>query len=364
MKLGVIYTKFYPLSSSASVHGYHLFKNLREEGVELHTIGIGQNTLTIDHPKNIRGLISFIRSIDVIYIRINPWLWNDWFTLVKLLSFGRVKVVWEINAPVEEVFAAYQQGVPARIKRWFNRQQFKRKLLARFCDGSISVSRILENYSKQVLKIQNAISIPNAADPTLFKRKELTPQNPLYNIVKNKFVISWAGNGAIGWQGTNMLVELAKYYAEKDTDIFFLVMSNRSTYNQAILPNLLSLAEISHDKLPEFLQASHVGFCLYNSYDWCKYGFYGSSLKQFDYLSMELLVLANDMGQLSEIITDGESGFLVENDLHQLIQKIDYCKREYAQLGHIRSNARKLITEHYNWKKVAETTADFIQKLV
>ncbi|MBL7768519.1 MAG: glycosyltransferase [Flavipsychrobacter sp.] len=361
MKIGIVYTKFYPLSSSASVHGFNLFQALKQEGVELHSIGIGSNSITVDHPKSIKGILQFIRSIDVVYIRINPWLWNDWFTLLKLFSFGRIKVIWELNAPVEEVLAAYKNTPPPKIRRWMRWQNFKRKCLASLCDGCISVSSVLENYSREVLKIINTVTIPNGSDPQLFCRKAPAPANPLTDIVKGKFVVSWAGNGAIGWQGTNLLAELAEYYAKADPDIFFLVFSNRSFYNQKYLPNLLSLGEINYDKLPELLQLSHVGFCLYNEYDWCKYGFYNSSLKMFDYLSLELIVIASDMGQLAEIIKDGENGFLVRNTLEELIEKINYSKAQYDQLEQLRKNARHLIVDEYNWQQVGRKTKEFIQ---
>lgn len=363
MRIGIVYTKFYPLSSSASVHGYHLFQSLKAQSVELHSIGLGPNSITIDHPKSIKGFIQFIRSIDVIYIRINPWLWNDWFTLLKLISFGRIKVIWELNAPVEERLVDYQQAVPKKVSRWIRFQHRKRKWLAKFCDGCIGVSSTLEKYAQTALSIKNTTTIPNAADPETFRRKEPHTNNPLREIVKDKFVVSWAGNGAIAWQGTNMLMKLAAHYAERDPDLLFLVFSNRSVYNQEYLPNVLSMGEVSHDRLPELLQLSHVGLCLYNSYDWCKYGFYGSSLKLFDYLSLELIVLANKMGQLAEIVEDGRTGFLVNNNLEELIEKIDYCKNNYEKLQELRTNARQLIVEEYNWVNVGRKTKAFIEQV-
>ncbi len=364
MKIGIIYTRFYPLSSSASVHGYYLFRALKEQSAELHSFGIGPNSITTDHPRSIKGLIQFIRAIDVVYIRVNPWLWNDWFSLLKFLSFGRIKVIWELNAPIEEVLVAYPQTVPPKIKRWISFQNLKRKWLAKLCDGCVAVSSTLGNYARNELNIKHVSVIPNAADPLNFQRKQASPDNPLSTIVKNKFVVSWAGNGAITWQGTNMMMQLAAHFAKTDPDILFLVFSNRSVYNQHLLPNVLSLGEVSHDKLPEFLQLSHVGLCLYNNYDWCKYGFYGSSLKLFDYLSLELIVLANNMGQLAELIKDGLNGFIVENKLEELIQKIEYCKTNYNQLTDLRKNARQLILDEYNWQAVGKKTLDFIHQAI
>lgn len=81
----------------------------------------------------------------------------------------------------------------------------------------------------------------------------------------------------------------------------------------------------------------------------------------FDYLSLELIVIASDMGQLAEIIKDGENGFLVRNTLEELIEKINYSKAQYDQLEQLRKNARHLIVDEYNWQQVGRKTKEFIQ---
>lgn len=359
MKVGIIYTKFFPLGSSASVHGYYLFKNLKDNGVILHSYGLGKNDLTIDYPKGFIGLIKFIFSIDVIYIRINPWLWNDWFTLVSLFTFGKVKVFWEVNAPIEEVLISYPNGFSWKMSLWYKFQQRKRRLLAKLVSGAITVSDILKDYVEKDLSIKNVISIPNGSDPDLFRRN-YSVENSL-DLFPGKFKVVWAGNSLIKWQGTNLILEAAEKMKSIDPEVLFILFGNKSMYDQKLLSNVLSFGEVRYDVLPSFLSKSDVGLCLYNSYDWCRYGFYNSPLKLFDYLSSGLIVIGSNMGQISQIVEDGVNGFLFDgepDDLVELILKIKSMKEEI--LEPIRANARKVILDEHSWQNVALKTLQFI----
>lgn len=364
MRIGIIYTKIFPLSSSASVHGYYLFAGLKELGHEIHSFGIGANPITIDHGKSVKGLLSFIRNIDVLYIRINPWLWNDWFSLIKILTFGRVKVFWEINAPVEEVLVAYKKQVPGKIKSWIRKQNFKRKTLSHLCDGVVSVSSKLFEYIQEKGYSKNQIYLSNASDPELFRKRADSKENPLHEICKGKFVVTWAGNNALSWQGTNLIIEVAERMQIENPDVVFVTFGSRSLYNDKILPNLYSFNEVRHDILPEFLSYAHVGLCLYNDYDWCPYGFYGSPLKLFDYMSMELVVISSGMGQINEIVQEKKNGFLTNNAVDEIIDLIKYSKDNFENLYSLRKQARQDILDQYNWKLVASQTAEFLKKKI
>lgn len=363
MKVGVIYTKFYPLGSSASAHGYYLFSNLKNMGHELHTLGMGPNEITTDHPKSIKGLWQFFRSIEVIYIRINPWLWNDWFSLLKLLSFGRIRVIWEVNAPVEEVLGGWGENAPAGVLKWIRRQNFKRKLLSRFCDGTISVSTALQQYCEKQLLAGKNTTIPNGSAYRFFKRSPLAglKSYPLQEICKDKFVVVWAGNNAFAWQGTNIMMDVAARMAEEDKDVVFITFSNLSVYNDRVLPNVYSFGEVRSNLLPGFLSFAHVGLCLYKDYSWSPIGFYNSPLKLYDYLSMELIVIGTKMGQIADVLEDGRTGFFTSNDVDDVISKIRHARDAYPSLEPMRAAARQLVVEKYNWENVAGETGKFIE---
>lgn len=363
MRIGIIYTKFYPLTSSASAHGYYVFSHLKKRGYELHTLGMGDNLLSVDHSRNIKGVFSFLKSIDVLYIRVTHWKWYEWATLLKLLSFGRIKVIWEINAPIEEALAD-QQGKPdIKLLTWIKRKNRNRRMLSRFCDGTISVSRILQQYCEKNLLVKKHTYFPNGAEHEVMRREKTADTHPMKDLVADRFVVAWAGVSGSSWQGTNKILEVAERMQQSDPDILFVTFGSHSVYNSKILSNVISFAEIRNDLLPSFLSHAHVGLCIYNDYNWSPIGFYGSSLKLFDYMAMELVVIASNMGQIADIIKDGENGLLTDGSIEDIIRKIRYSKENYASLSNMRGNARRLVETTYNWEKVAEKTADFIEKI-
>ena len=364
MKIGVIYTRFYPLSSSASAHGYYLFSHLKKMGHELHTLGMGDNMLSTDHSRNLKGIFSFLKSIDVLYIRVTHWKWYEWATLFKLLSFGRIKVIWEINAPVEEVLADRKMQPDHKLLTWIKRKNRNRRMLSRLCDGTISVSKILQQHCEKNLLVKKHTYFPNGAAHKVMLRAKTLDMHPMKDLVADRFVVAWAGVSNSSWQGTNKILEVAERMQYSDPDIVFVTFGSHSVYNNKILSNVISFAEIRNDLLPSFLSYAHVGLCIYNNYNWSPIGFYGSSLKLFDYMAMELVVIASDMGQISEIIKDGENGLLTDGSVEDIVEKIRYSKAHYTSLTNMRSNARKLIEETYNWENVARKTAEFIEKVV
>lgn len=332
-------------------------------GHELHTLGMGENPVTKDHPKSFAGLLAFKRSIDVLYIRIYPWWKRDWLTLLKWLSFRKISVIWEMNAPVEEVLSHHRHTVPPRVSKWIEKELKKLRFLARFADGAVTVSETMKRYCIETIGIPNTISIANGSDPFVIKRQVISNEHPMNALCKGKFVVAWAGKNRFPWEGTGLLLEVAQRMQKSDPDVLFITFSDVSLYNTSTPANLYSFAEIRNDLLPSFLSHAHVGLCIYNDYNWSPIGFYGSSLKLFDYMAMELVVIASDMGQIAEIIKDGENGLLTDGSIEDIIRKIKYSKEHYVSLTNMRGNARRLVETTYNWEKVAEKTADFMEKI-
>lgn len=360
MKIGFIYTKFLPLGSSASVHGYQVAKHLKEQGHELYTLGLGANELTTDFPKSISGILKFIRTIDVVYIRINPWLYNDWFSLLKLISFGKIKVIWELNAPVEEVLASYQGSeLPRKVKAWIRKQNKKRRFFARFCDGAVSVSKIMDQYASEELEIRQHCAVSNGSDTELFSSASSQSDHILHDTLKDKFVVIWAGNALVPWQGIGMIRQLATEFSSQE-DVVFVTVSNQAVYVDSVAENIICLSEVKYTQLPELLSLADVALCVYENYNWSPYGFYGSPLKLYDYMSMGLPVIASSMGQITDVVIDGENGFLTDNDLSEMGKVIQSLKDNALDGKKVGEAARQTVIDKHQWAAKVKTISDFI----
>jgi glycosyltransferase involved in cell wall biosynthesis len=355
VKIGFFYVPYYPLSAGRSVHGFKLVQALKKRGHQvLSCLGDG-NPDCIQYERTKWGAIKLAREADVLYIRIagRPlYSFLEKSTLLKLVRPFALPVVWEVNAPVEELKASF----PAGIERdaLIHSENRKRRRLARLVDAGIGVSEVLQKYIQDFLGIKKSFYVPNGSDPSLFEPDNLRETSLIH--LKDKFKVWWAGNAENPWQGIDLILEIAKKMQHIDPNIIFIVITGNSIWKFPVLKNVLVLRQIPYADLPHYLAEADLCLCLYKKYDWLKYGFYGSSLKLFDYMAAGKPTVASDMGQISTIIKNGKNGLLVNSDTQTIIDTILKLKENQEERKILGNNARKDVINFYNWDRVAEQT--------
>jgi glycosyltransferase involved in cell wall biosynthesis len=351
LKIGIFYPPYYPLGTGASVHGYHLVKGLKKRGHQILSCLGDKNPDCINFDRTKAGAIKMARQADVLYIRINTFSFLKKATLLKLVRPFSLPVVWEVNSPTEELLASFPEG--NKRDKIVQAENLKRKSLAKFVSAGIGVSETLKAYIRDFLGIKKAYSIPNGSDPDHFS-PDKTVQTPLIHL-ENKFKLIWTGN-ANPWQGIELIIEIARKMERTHPDIIFIVITHDSKWTFPVLKNLLVLRGISYTDIPSYIAASDACLCLYHEYNWLKYGFYGSSLKLFDYMASRKPVIASDMGQISTIINDGVNGLLVDSNIDYIVSKIIDLKTNSQKREYLSKNAHEDIINYYNWDRVAEQT--------
>ena len=359
MKIGFFYVPYYPLNIGGSVHGYYLVKGLKKRGHQiLSCLGDG-NPDCINFDRTKWGALQLASQADVLYIRITGRPVHSFLeksTLLKLLRPFSLPVVWEINAPVEEVTASLPPG-PERdsLIRSENR---KRRTLAKLVDAGIGVSEVLKNYIHNVLHIKRTYAISNGSDPQLFNQQN--PKETALAHFKENFKIFWMGSASTPWQGIDRILEIAQKMLSIDPSIIFVIVTGDSLWKFPVLKNLLVLRHVPYLDLPHYLAAADVCLCLYKEYDWIEYGFYGSSLKLFDYMAAGKPVVASAMGQIKTVIQHGVNGLLVGNDVQTIINTIRELKQDPEKRRLLGENARKDVIRFYNWDRVAQQTEEVL----
>jgi glycosyltransferase involved in cell wall biosynthesis len=90
--------------------------------------------------------------------------------------------------------------------------------------------------------------------------------------------------------------------------------------------------------------------------------FFGSPTKLFEYLAMARPVVASRLGQIAEIITDGENGVLVEpSDAGQLARALDRLAGDEGLRNRLGQAARETVKEAYTWQHNAARVFDALR---
>ena len=117
---------------------------------------------------------------------------------------------------------------------------------------------------------------------------------------------------------------------------------------------------ISHEKVPAYLDACdilaspHVA-----STDGSE--FFGSPTKLFEYLAMGKGIVASRLGQVGEVIIDGENGLLVEpGDADGLARAIERLAVDGELRSRLGAAARKTAIERYTWRHNAARVFDAV----
>jgi len=93
--------------------------------------------------------------------------------------------------------------------------------------------------------------------------------------------------------------------------------------------------------------------------------YFGSPTKLFEYLAMARPVIASRLGQMSEMLVDGETAILIEPGDHSaLAHAILRLSRDESLRNRLGTNARTLVTSHYTWRHNAARVFDALERLL
>jgi len=288
---------------------------------------------------------------DIVLFRFMPN--HQFFFPIFVLSF-LYPVVLEINAlrsienPTEAnwLINLLDKISLRRVKRCFVvSQNIKDHLLGRNLLGK-----------EKVAIIENGVDL-----------EHFSPDLPADNIkqilgLNNTFVVGFVGSFK-PWHGIENIISLAEAIKPEGIDIRFLIVGDgkeRSNYEEMIKAkglegSFIFTGFIEHDRVHEYIAAMDVAIAPHKSDSFKESGgFHGSPLKIFEYMAMAKPIITAPIGQIKDIIIDGQSGRLIfSEDINALKAEIKklYADKMYRQTLAI--NARKRVEERYSWKENA-----------
>lgn len=351
----------YPPRGGPSVHIYQVWHRLQRMGYEIHAWGRQAVPGSRQYARTADGFAELLKDVDVLYVRF-PFEEIPPASIVQLLIHRRMPVVCEFNAPLYE----FTRECPPHT---FWSMRFKAKLYARnhlpvrtCVDHGICVSSTMARYVRREFGLRKVMVLPNGGDPELFD-PALRPQGrAALRVNDGDFVVFWGGWTAMPWQGLDQVFEAARQF--HTNHVRFVIAGDPAPLPTPLPHNALVIGELSYFDIPRFMAAADACLCLYKAYDWCRIGFYNSPLKLFDYMASGRPVIGSNMGQIGEVIQDGENGLLTDGAPEDIAEKIEFLRKNPERREAMGRAARETVVRKYNWQNVAERTAGIIEGLL
>lgn len=298
-------------------------------------------------------------EIDFIYQRYSRFNWTG----VLLSAVTGLPLALEYNG--SEVWISRQwdpTGLLWLLKRFEQLNQRAANLIfvvseverRNLIDAGVSPEKIIMN--------------PNGADPDSFHpdcggrevRRDLG--------LENQIVVGFVGTFG-PWHGAPLLAEAATRLNDRAPHCHFVFIGagEQRTQTETIIESAGVSAtftgRIPHEKVPAYLDACDIlaspHVCSTDGSE-----FFGSPTKLFEYMAMGKGIVASRLGQVSDVIIDGESGLLVEpgdaDELARAIERLAVDGEVRARLG---AAARRTAIERYTWRHNAARVFDALRDL-
>jgi glycosyltransferase involved in cell wall biosynthesis len=210
--------------------------------------------------------------------------------------------------------------------------------------------------------------LPNSVDPQRFAKARSDRSVRTQHRLDGMRVIGFVGS-LKPWHGTETLLEAFHALHTKVANAHLLIVgdgpgrAHLENYAQTHGLNgaVTFTGNVPYDDIPRYIAAMDIAVAPYIPSE----NFYYSPIKIFEYMAMGKPVVGGRIGQVEEVITDGETGVLFEPGniaalraaLAQLTNDSSLCRR----LG---KNARAWVETERTWDNNAQQVVEMARALV
>jgi glycosyltransferase involved in cell wall biosynthesis len=200
--------------------------------------------------------------------------------------------------------------------------------------------------------------MPNAANPESFDRRPGTTRR------SDEFVIGFLGS-LKPWHGVEFLVRAFRQLYRRDPTYRLLIVGEgplRRPLERMVRQYRLQRAarfvgDVEHDAVPELLAQMDAAAAPYPRLR----GFYFSPLKVFEYLAAGVPVVASDIGQVGEILVNGETALLHRpGAVTDMARQIEALRQHPELAARLAAAGQRLIRRRFTWRH----NADRLVKLI
>jgi glycosyltransferase involved in cell wall biosynthesis len=283
---------------------------------------------------------------------------------VTLAQLFRVPLILEVNAPLALEQSAYRStglgDLAAETERWtLNR-----------ADAVLVVStELLKHVISLGVRRESVQVFPNGVNPSLFRPRD--PDSHIRHEFKHDDgpLLGFVG-GLRPWHGVEILPNLMQRLKKRHPALRLVIAGDgplRSELEQdfkkrGLDEDVTFTGNILHEEVPAVLRQLDIALAPYPS---CHHDFYFSPLKLFEYMACGVPVVAPNLGQIAEVVTDGKTGLLYPaGDLDQLEAGCDKLVFDPELRSRLGNAASDLVHREFTWDKNAERLVELARTLI
>jgi len=264
----------------------------------------------------------------------------------------------EINAPLSLEHVAYRGGelreLAVRAEDWIMKR----------ADAVLAVSAQLAGHAASLgVPTEKIHVLPNGVDPRLFHPGPSEPATRSRWGLDDAPVIGFVG-GLRPWHGVESMPPLFERLARRHGELRLVIVGDgplREQLSQEIAKRGLAsrtvfTGSLPQQEVPKLLREFAVALAPYQRLE---HPFYFSPLKLFEYMACGAPVVASAVGQIVDVVRDGETGLLCPpGDLAAFVAACDRLLSEPSLRRRVGSAAAREVGERYTWDENARRVTE------
>ena len=348
--------------SFIATSGGELIKYIDKKKVKVFKLPVhSKNPVLILLNTIILFFIMIIYNIDIVHARSRAPAWSCYLaTKLSLRKF------------VTTFHGTY--NFSNKIKKFYNSIMVRSDLV--IAGSNFIFSHINENYSQFFLKNKRKLLVifrginTNYFNPQKILPIKLDKFSKQNNIDRNKFIILMPGR-LTAWKGQKIFIEAIKLLSEKNEIPSFEAIilggdQGRNVYRKQLL---VLVQQYRLGKIIKFIDSwkeMPVAYGVANLVCSCSIEPEAFGRVSVEAQSMQIPIIASDIGGSKETIINGKTGYLFKNkDANHLADLItEVMKKDYNSLKSIGLEGRKNVLKRFDVDKMCQTTFTEYKKLI
>ena len=299
----------------------------------------------------LRGALQSLGPFDVVYERHSLWS----YAAMEYARETGITGLLEVNAPLLEEQARYRKLPHPTLAK---------QTVSRAYAASTTLLAVSEGVAKYVNEHPEADGrvhvVPNGVDPARFARPSRSPKR------NDRFTVGFVGT-LKPWHGLATLVDAFAELRKRVSCADLLLVGDgpeRKELEQQIKRLGLAVAvtfagAVSPEEIPQYLERMDVSAAPYPPLE----GFYFSPLKIFEYMAAGKAIVASAVGQITDILADGETALLCPpGDVGSLTSALEQLHDDPTLRQRLGRKARTIARQRHTWDEVARKIIDAASK--